>query len=455
MGSAALSTRHLHLSDLLGLLPWIPAGPICDIGCGSGYLAAAVAAYGLPVTGIDVDADILAQARQRYGEDVHWIHRDIRNHRLPRESQAALFCLNVFPYLPNGEKARLIGRFKAAVKPGGFLVLSGLDESDASAGQRLARAVNRISLMPTGVFSLGELLERFRDWEILYSYQGPALQLYGPQPAVHRIVQLIARKPLSAAPPAWQALPRLGVGLDWPAAFEGLSQDFVELPVDRFLALEEDSFLAHLSQRMRLIPCGRELSLGSPQLRQDGYIEALGRLIARCDSPWWCEHLAFSRGENCESYTLHALPATEEALEVLKQNIRSLRRQIPVPLLLEALPLAPPGSPAEMDTATFLKHVALEADCGLSLNLGLLFRLLDGGGLTPWIERLPLERVLQLRLNLHPLAPQERASVWALAAELLKSCPIQALCLGSESARPDELAAWLGQGRQLLTRGVA
>lgn len=454
MLSGVLSTRHLHLSDLLGLLPWVPAGPVCDIGCGSGYLAAAVAAYGLPVTAIDVDAHMLQQARQRYGEQVSWIHSDIRNHRLPRESQAAIFCLNVFPYLPNGERARMIGRFKAAVRPGGFFVISGLDERDAAAGQRLARAANQVGVMPTGVFSLHELEERFRDWEILSAYQGPALQNYAKEPAVHQIVQLIARKPAAGTAPGWRDLPRLGIGLDWPAAFQGLASDFVELPLDGFLALEEDSFLAHLNQRMTLIPHGRELSLGSPGLRQDGYIEAIARVIARCGSPWWCEHLAFTRADGAESYALHALPPTEEALEVLKHNIRALRRRIPVPLLLEALPSAPWASPAEMEPATFIRHVAEEADCALSLDLGLLQRQFGLGART-WIEKLPLERVLQLRLNLGPLEPQARAEVWALAARLLEGCPIRAICLGSEATLPEDLADALARSRQLLTRGVA
>lgn len=457
MASDPISTRHLHLSDLLGLLPWVPAGPVCDIGCGSGYLAAAVAAYGLPVTALDVDREILQQARQQYGEQVNWVHSDIRHYRLARESQAAIFCLNVFQAIPNGERARLIGRFKAAVKPGGFMVISGLAESDQAASQRLARSANGICLMPTGVFGLAELRERFRDWEILSCYQGPALHNEPKGSGLQQITQMIARKPIESKATDWKQLPRLGIGLDWPAAFQGLSQDFVELPVDPFLALEEDAFLAQLSQRMTLIPHSRELSLGSPGLRQDGYIESLARLIARCGSPWWCEHLAFTRSENSESYSLHAVPASEEALEVLKQNIRALRRQIPVPLLLEALPESPLDGPAEMDQATFLRHVAEEADCGLSLDAGRLWQQLQRQGqeLSHWLERLPTERILQVRMNLGWCQAQDHAAIWELLGQLIQSCPIRAICLETGGATPEAQAAALARSRHLLTRGLA
>ena len=450
MPQGLLSTRHLHLSDLLGLLPWVPAGPVCDIGCGSGYLAAALAAYGLPVTALDVDRESVLQASKRYGEQVAWVHSDIRHYRLPRESHAAIFCLNVFPFIPNGERARLIGRLKAAVKPGGFLVLAGLSEADPAAGLRLARSVNRISFMPTGVFALRELEERFRDWEILCGYQGPALQSCLKEPALHQVCQIVARKPPETSPRSLQQLPKLGAGLGWQPERDRLAPDFVEIEADSFLELEEDAFLARLSQRLTVIPRSRQLSLGSPGLRQDGYIEALARLVARCGSPWWCEHLAFSHSEPWESYCLQPLPATEEALEVVKQNIRALRRRIPVPLLLEALPaLDDPGGPADMDPATFLRHVAEEADCGLSLNVSRLWEQLQRSGMTAqsWLERLPRERVLQLRLDLGPVA----AGVWELVQLLLAICPVRAICLsGDAQAQSPEGAQELATCRQLI-----
>ncbi|PKL76115.1 MAG: hypothetical protein CVV27_11905, partial [Candidatus Melainabacteria bacterium HGW-Melainabacteria-1] len=360
MAQGVLSTRDLHLNDLLGLLPWIPAGPICDIGCGQGHLAAALAAYGLPVTALDVDARVLEQARQRYGTPLEWIHSDIRAWRLQRETYAAIFCLNVFPFIPNGERARMIGRLKAAVRPGGLMAISGLSDLDAAADTRLARSANRVSVLPTGVFQRHELEERFRDWEVLFLYSGPATQACLTDMGEHQIVQIVARKPPETHITPWSALPRLGLGLSWQPALAQLppdSVDFVEIEADHFLEPKDDPYLAHLSQRYRLLVHSRGLSLGSPGLRRDGYLEALARILGRCDSPWWSEPLAFSRAEAVESHCPQPLPATEEALEVLKRNIRDLRPLLSLPLLLEAMPDAPVFDHGEMEPSMFVRHV--------------------------------------------------------------------------------------------------
>ena len=156
------SQRPLHYTDLLRLLPWIPAGPVCDLGCGEGHLAAAIGSYGLPTVGVEVNREVLQKAQQRYGERVSWEHNDLRNYRLQRESYACVICQDVLPFIPNGERARLIGRFKAALKPGGLLILTGLLENDAWAQQKHARTSNQISLKPTGVMRPGELSERLK-----------------------------------------------------------------------------------------------------------------------------------------------------------------------------------------------------------------------------------------------------------------------------------------------------
>jgi hypothetical protein len=57
-----------------------------------------------------------------------------------------------------------------------------------------------------------------------------------------------------------------------------------------------------------------------------------------------------------------------------------------------------------MAYTTFARHLALEANCGLALNLPALFRAAGDDWLT-WLERLPLERLLQL--DLQGLAPAQ------------------------------------------------
>lgn len=43
-----------------------PLGPVCDLGCGPGHVAAALADFGLTVVGFDLAAGMLGQARRRF-----------------------------------------------------------------------------------------------------------------------------------------------------------------------------------------------------------------------------------------------------------------------------------------------------------------------------------------------------------------------------------------------------
>lgn len=439
------SNRQLHFTDLLGLLPWIPAGPICEIGSGNGQLAAALATYGLNVTALDVDREQLNQARQRYGPDVDWILSDIRNYRMQRESYAAIFCLNVFPYIPNGEKARLIGRLKAAVRPGGLMVISGLSQQDPLASTKLARSVNRVSVLPTGSFAASELPARFQDWEPLYAYEGPGQLNCLKENSQHQMVELIARKPRAAAAKPWHKLPVLGVGLSWSPGNRLAGADFFEIPADDLLELEADPVLAQLARQVPLIPFTTELSLGSPELRNEAYALAVDRLLARCGSPWYSAILAFSRAEAWEYAGQQPVPATEEALETVKQNIRALRRLSPTPLLLEPPTLSRIYSHDDMEPATFLRHVAEEADCGLLLDLN---RLASERNISNAIERLPRERVLMLRLQAQNLRHQSLG--FKLAESLIQRCPIKALSIVPD--QDSDLPELLRAARKLLQR---
>lgn len=463
MSHANHSSRPLHLNDLLGLLPWIPAGPVCDIGSGEGHLAAALAAYGFAVEALDVDQERLQQVASAYGERVSWVHHDVRGYRLQRESYAAIFCLDVFPFIPNGERARIIGRLKAAVKPGGLLVISGLNERDAAADCKWARSSNQISQLPTGVFQPLELEERLQDWEVLFSFEGRSLHELQAEKVSHELSQIVARKPL-ASPEAtdWRSLPHLGVGMSWQeGAAETLSHkvrlDFIEVSAEHYLEPYRDPALSRLCREFTVLPRAQELSLGSPELRQDGYLEALARVVGRCHPPWWSEHLAYTRSELHESLQLNPLPPTEESLETVKRNLRQVRKQIPVPVLLRNIAYAQPFAAGEMDDATFLRHVAVEADCGILLDLGQLWSNAVNIKQDPYLylKRLPAERVIQLHIASHqyggPVQPAGK-EIWSLVEAVLRYCDVRAICLDGEAAlaAPEAFLKDMERARKLL-----
>ncbi|MBF2053534.1 MAG: DUF692 family protein [Candidatus Sericytochromatia bacterium] len=394
------ATHPLHLNDLLALLPWIPTGPVCELGAGPGHLAAAMAAYGFVVTALDVDRDQIQRARQVYGEQVNWVQSDLRAYRLQRETYAALICLNVFPFIPNGERARLIGRLKAAVKPGGWLMLSGLLAEDAAAQEKWARSSNQISSLPTGVFEADELLTRLQDWEIQFVFRGAAaLNLQQAEP-LHQTVQIIARKPLlRSGQDQWSDMPVLGLGqaLQWPQTLdEGLH--CLEWSVHDLADPHDDHAVLERVAEIPVLLRTEGLSLASEDWQPDAMLDSLSRLLLRCHSPWWQTPLAYVRTELHEAFVPQPFPLTEEALELIKQHIRWLDRQLAAPLLLTLVPSAQPFAHDEMAYTTFVRHLALEAHCGLALHLQSWLRAAGDDGLR-WSERLPLERLLQLDLT--------------------------------------------------------
>lgn len=394
------AAHPLHLNDLLALLPWTPTGPVCELGCGPGHLAAAMAAYGFAVTALDVDREQIQRARQVYGEQVNWVQSDLRAYRLQRETYAALICMNVFPFIPNGERARLIGRLKAAVRPGGWLILSGLLAEDGAAQEKWARSSNQISCLPTGVFETDELLTRLQDWEIHFVFRGPAaLNLQQAEPR-HQTVQIMARKPLPrTGRDQWSQLPVLGLG----QALQGLqplAEGFhcLEWSVHELADPHDDHALLERVAEVPVLLRAEGLSLASEAWRPDSTLDSLSRLLLRCHSPWWQTPLAYVRTELHETLLPQPFPLTEEALELIKQHIRRLDSVLAAPVLLTLMPPPQPFAHDEMAYTTFVRHLALEAHCGLALHLQSWLQAAGDDGLR-WLERLPLERLLQLDLT--------------------------------------------------------
>ncbi len=452
MPNTPFSDRHLHLEDLLGLLPWIPAGPVVDIGCGQGHFSAAMAAYGLPVTALDVDASALGAARKAYGGQIDWLHEDIRAHRLNRESQAAIVCLNVFPYIPHGERARLIGRLKAAVKPGGLLILTGYTLLDPSAQLRLATSINRLDQRPTGVLALGELHERLREWQVLFAFEGWAFEGSAPEErgpdvvAGRHMSQIVARKPETAKKEPFSAHPfsTLGVGSAWhrswsPQLKTAQGPHYVELQLEDWLDPAEDRALLQLLQSTPVLFRARGLGTAL-----DSALPDLLRLLARTQSPFWVVSLGLWR---LQSGLTLPLPPSPRVWDAVLAQLLQIRALVSCPFLLENSVASLSLGLAESE---LLNRLTENCDCGLSLDLNQLcqFGALQGFEPVEWLRALAPERIMALRLPADTGSPVY-AEAWRLARQVLRQSPIRAL---SVVTAPDEwaLAAQLEQAQHWL-----
>jgi len=119
-GSAGV-TKIIFRRDIRPLLPPPSAGPIVDIGCGSGHLVRCLLADGYDAAGIDVSPEQVALASQSGLEQV----RLGDYHELLRERTgglAAVTATDLLEHLTKPEVLATLDAVVAALRPGGMFV---------------------------------------------------------------------------------------------------------------------------------------------------------------------------------------------------------------------------------------------------------------------------------------------------------------------------------------------
>jgi SAM-dependent methyltransferase len=111
---------------VIGSLALEPGARVLDVPCGAGRLALPLAARGFRVTGVDLSAEAIAEARQAAAArhlDVEWREADMRD--LPGESafDAALCFGNSFGYLDREGTQTFFRAVARALRPGGRFVM--------------------------------------------------------------------------------------------------------------------------------------------------------------------------------------------------------------------------------------------------------------------------------------------------------------------------------------------
>ncbi len=99
---------------------------VCDLACGTGDVAVFLAQHGMEVTGIDLSARMLAQARGKgraAGVEVQWLQADARDFVLGRPADAVTCVYDALNYLLTPQE--LAAALRAAhdcLVPGGIFV---------------------------------------------------------------------------------------------------------------------------------------------------------------------------------------------------------------------------------------------------------------------------------------------------------------------------------------------
>lgn len=117
-------TRHEaeFIATRMELRPGMAA---LDIPCGNGRHALELSARGIRMTGVDLSAGFIREAR-RSSADIEWVYRDMRKLPWTDRFDAAYCCGNSFGYFDHDNCQTFLNTIARALKPGGrFLLESG------------------------------------------------------------------------------------------------------------------------------------------------------------------------------------------------------------------------------------------------------------------------------------------------------------------------------------------
>jgi len=100
-----------------------PAGPVADLGCGPGHIAAHLHGLGLPVLGVDQSAAMLAVGSARY-PGVRFAQSSITRLGLADDSCGGVLSRSSVIHLPPALLPSALTEFARVLVPGGWLLLS-------------------------------------------------------------------------------------------------------------------------------------------------------------------------------------------------------------------------------------------------------------------------------------------------------------------------------------------
>ncbi len=128
---------------------------ILDAGCGTGRVAIELAGRGYDVTGIDLDASMLAAARRK-APDLTWVEGDLATMDLGTAFDTVVLAGNVLIFVAPGTEGAVVERCAQHLVPGGLLVAGFQVQPGGFDPPALDRAASDAQL---------DLVDRWATWD--------------------------------------------------------------------------------------------------------------------------------------------------------------------------------------------------------------------------------------------------------------------------------------------------
>ena len=208
---------------------------------------------------------------------------------------------------------------------------------------------------------------------------------------------------MSTAPVTW----KLGRGIGWRPQLDGVlgradGLGFIEIIAESIGSAGLPAGVVAARERgLQVVPHGVSLSLGGAERPDAGRLAHLASVAARVDARLVSEHIAFVRADGRESGHLLPVPRTEEALEILCENVALAQEALPVPLALEHVAALVEWPGAQMDEATFVSELVARAGALLLLDLSNLYANGHNHGYDALesLTRFPLDRLAYVHVG--------------------------------------------------------
>ncbi len=184
---------------------------------------------------------------------------------------------------------------------------------------------------------------------------------------------------------------------------------WLEVSPENYMA-RAGGFVRHLDaalERYPVVTHGLTLCPGGVDPLDEAYLGELARFTRRVETPWHSDHLCFGSHGGAFLHDLLPVPFTRASAEHTAARVREAQARLDAPLALENISwYAHPGG-AELDEAEFIREVLERSGASLLLDVNNVYVNARNHGFDAraMIDRLPLERVVQIHVAGHRVAP--------------------------------------------------